>query len=163
MSAQITIISKKYGTKTVLVDQDDLELVSVYTWYLSISPRKNHAHVFYAAASIRKPKRAKLFMHRVILSLTDPKIQVDHKNHDGLDNTRINLRICSAQQNQHNLRGYGSSGLKGVSWHKAAGRYVAQIMIGDKHKYLGLFDSAEDAHDAYVSAAKAAFGEFYHE
>lgn len=91
-----------------------------------------------------------------------PDGQVDHINGDRGDNRACNLRLATNRQNQQNQkkRSDNSSGLKGVSWNSARRKWIAQIKVAGEKKYLGGFDTAAEAHSAYVSAANAAFGEF---
>lgn len=80
---------------------------------------------------------------------------VDHRDGNTQNNKWINLRQATLTQNQYNrrLNKNNSVGLKGVTRH-ANGRYAAQIQIAGKKKRLGYFDTAEDAHAAYMAAAK---------
>ena len=93
-----------------------------------------------------------------------PESDVDHVNNDGPkhDNRICNLRLATRSQNAANTgkKSTNKSGYKGVSWHKATCKWRAQIMINGKKTHLGLFDSAEDAHKAYVEKIKEIHGEF---
>lgn len=97
-------------------------------------------------------------MHREIMGVTDPKIQVDHRDSDGLNNVDENLRICTNAENAHN-RGKprdNRSGYKGVSYRKDLKKYVARI--GRIH--LGFFSDPIEAARAYDAAAIKHHGEF---
>jgi hypothetical protein len=88
--------------------------------------------------------------------------QVDHKNHDTLDNTDENLRVVSCQgnlRNQRVQRKTKSSKYKGVSWHDQNSKWQAYIRINRKYKYLGYFTDEVDAAIAYNEAAIMNFGE----
>lgn len=74
-----------------------------------------------------------------------PKI-IDHINRDPLDNRFSNLREVTRKENQQNIKGLGYS--------KYGNRYVARIVIDNKTKYLGTFNTAEEATSAYLSAKK---------
>ena len=90
---------------------------------------------------------------------------IDHINGDPLDNRIENLREATIQQNGCN-RGKNknnSSGYKGVTWHKANKKWLAQIMHNGKNIYLGCFDLLEDAAEAYQAKAKELHGEYYHD
>ena len=82
----------------------------------------------------------------------EPAGVVDHINGDKSDNRWANLRAVSQSVNMENRIGAQSNsktGLIGASPH-ACGRYIAQIRRNGMHKYLGLFDTAEAAHAAYI-------------
>jgi hypothetical protein len=86
----------------------------------------------------------------------------DHIDNDGLNNRRDNLRLATRTQNAGNSRTWvnNSSGYKGVYFYKATGKYAAHIKDGPKQRTIGYFDTPEDAHIAYLEAAKRYFGEF---
>lgn len=88
--------------------------------------------------------------------------QIDHRNGDRSDNRWSNLRAATHQQNILNAKKArnNTSGYKGVSWHKAAGKWSAYITLDGKKKHLGLHPTSEAAHAAYMAAAKAAQPEF---
>ncbi len=89
-----------------------------------------------------------------------PPDEIDHINGDPTDNRISNLRLSSRTENLRNTRRYrnNASGFKGVTLHK--GRWRATIGINGVQTHLGLFASAEAAHDAYCLAASRAFGKF---
>lgn len=89
-----------------------------------------------------------------------PALQLDHINAVKSDNRIENLRLATnAQQNMHKV-GYSKDGLpKGVA--RNLKKFMAQITIDGKYKYLGTFDTAEQAHAAYCSVAREAHGEFF--
>jgi HNH endonuclease/AP2 domain len=86
--------------------------------------------------------------------------QVDHIDGNTLNNRRDNLRVCTGRQNRFNQkrRSDNQTGFKGVS--KTNSRYKAAIMVNQKSIYLGTFDTAPLAHEAYCEAALKYFGEF---
>lgn len=88
--------------------------------------------------------------------------QIDHRDRKKANNRWRNLRAATSQQNILNakLASHNTSGFKGVSWHKAAGKWSAYIILDGKKKHLGLHPSAEAAHAAYMRAAMAAQPEF---
>ena len=91
-----------------------------------------------------------------------PRLIVDHKDGNPSNNRIANLRLASKTQNQMNqrLRKDSSSGLKGVTFHKKAGKWCAQITAFGRRNYLGLFSTPEEAHAAYCEAAARLHGEF---
>lgn len=143
--------------KSALVDDSDFEQVSQFRW---IAVRRKH--VFYALRSFkRKGKKICILMHRMVMNCGLGE-EVDHRNRNGLDNTRANLRLATHSQNMGNQqrRKDNKSGFKGVSYNRARGKWQAHIMIHKKSIYLGLFTTPEEAHAAYCAAAKEHFGEF---
>lgn len=89
-----------------------------------------------------------------------PKAQIDHRDCDRANNAWYNLREATRSQNLGNSkkRRDGRVKMKGVRFHR--NRYVAKIRVCGKGIYLGSFDTPEQAHAAYVKAAKKHFGEF---
>jgi hypothetical protein len=87
--------------RVAFIDDEDWELVKDYKWHVNF----DHGNE-YAKTSIKKAdgKRTTLKMHRLILGLTDPSQHVDHKNHNGLDNRRENIHVCSIAENNRNKR-----------------------------------------------------------
>lgn len=85
-----------------------------------------------------------------------PDGQIDHINHDKLDNRINNLRVVTNKENNRN-RGRATnntSGHTGVSWHKRDQKWLASIVVDDKKKNLGRFDSKDDAIAARANASR---------
>jgi hypothetical protein len=113
---------------------------------------------FYARAGVL---RKTLMLHRLILSARRQNL-VDHRDGNGLNNLRSNLRLATHRQNSVNgrLRTTNTTGFRGVS-PTASGRFMATIRDGSRgKKYLGIFATAEDAAHEYDMAASDIFGEF---
>ncbi len=85
---------------------------------------------------------------------------VDHIDHDTLDNQRINLRICTRSQNGMNRKKDSGIKFKGVTFHKRAGKFMAQIYMNGKKYYLGVFETPEEAAMVYDKKARELHGEF---
>lgn len=137
----------------VLIDAADLPLVQGCYWQLH-GGRNNYAR--------GKINGRSTGMHRIILGITDPKTQVDHINHDTLDNRRENLRIATPQQNSFNQRSKGISGFKGVGFCRRTGRWQAQITHNYKCHFLGRHATPEEAARVYDAEARKLFGEYAH-
>lgn len=88
-----------------------------------------------------------------------PSNHIDHKNLNAGDNRIENLREATNSQNGANKKARCKSGLKGA-YKAGRGGWYSSITVGGKLVYLGMFDTPEEAHTAYVSAAKREFGEF---
>jgi hypothetical protein len=141
----------------VLIDDDMAEEILKYKW--SVQSRR---HGIYFAANTVGPDGEKrvVFLHRLIMGEPKGKI-VDHKFGNHLDNRRENLRICDNRENSRNTKipRTNTSGFKGVT--RRGNKWEANIKFNGRHKYLGRFNSPEDAAVAYNDSAKKFFGEFY--
>lgn len=143
--------------KFAVVDAQDAEMLQQYRWFYLSSG--------YAARHVVGGKgRKMMLMHRELMGATAAEL-VDHANHDGLDNRRANLRICSKAENQRNQRrnSKNTTGHKGVSYDKSRGKFAAGIQVDGRHITLGRFDVIEDAVSAYEAAARKYHGEFNYE
>lgn len=91
-----------------------------------------------------------------------PKKMLDHRNMDRYDNRIANLREASNGENMCNtgVSAKNTSGIKGVFFHNGAKRWAAQIVVNKTHYWLGLFDTKEEAGEAWKAAAKRLHGEF---
>jgi hypothetical protein len=101
-------------------------------------------------------------LHRLIWKMVtgrDPIAQIDHEDLDGINNRWVNLREATQAQNQTNKPGWCKSGLKGAYLHHT-GRWVSRITVDKKGIHLGIFDTMQEAHRAYVAAALKIRGEF---
>ena len=95
--------------------------------------------------------------HRIIWALTNGETPenavIDHVNGNPSDNRLNNLRLTTPQGNVHNqvdAHKGNVSNLIGASFHKPTGKWISRIKVNGKDKYIGLFDSAKEAHDAYM-------------
>jgi hypothetical protein len=104
------------------------------------------------------------FCHRVIwkwMTGDDPSVEVDHRDTNPANNRWVNLRLATGSDNCMNKRAvHGRVLPKGVSFHKASGKYVAQITVRLHVMHLGVFDQVESARLAYGDAAKRLHKEF---
>ena len=90
---QIELSQGKYA----IVDDDDYQELNIYNWYF------NNDGYAVRSVEISKGKRTKQRMHRIITNCPDG-FEVDHANHDKLDNRKSNLRVCSSSENSHNQK-----------------------------------------------------------
>ncbi len=132
-----------------LIDDDDYERCSGYAWH---AYRSLKAKTWYA-------KSGALLLHRVIMGATlGDKREIDHRNGDGLDCQKSNLRFATSSQNKINTPPRGRSGIKGVRF--KANRWEVAIKLGGKSVYLGRFVTAEEASAVYNQRAVQEHGQF---
>lgn len=139
----------------VEVDKGDLPILRNYAWYV-------HKQKFgsYARADVWvRGKRFGLNMHRLLLGM--PKCEIDHKNRNGLDNRKANLRLCSSSGNQYNRMRRGMYCYKGVTQYNKGKYFVARIMADGKRVTVGnKYKTAREAAEAYDIAAIRLHGKF---
>lgn len=141
---------------TVYYDNEDHELVSRYKWRL-----KGRGNKFYAATYIylkEKQNNKSLFMHNLIMGV----VGIDHKNGNGCDNRRVNLREATPRENAKNMQlsKLNKWGVKGVSYCNAKKLYSVHITNDYKHIFLGYFSCLIEAAKKYNEAAIKYHGEF---
>jgi len=127
-----------------IIDKDDFNLIKDFYWSATDG---------YACNS------SKGLLHRYLMN-PPKKMQIDHINHNILDNRRSNLRICTQTENLYNQNKYKNnrSGYKGVSKHGK--KWRAYINKDGKRQNIGIFSTPELAHAAYCKAAKELHGEY---
>ena len=152
----------------LLVDIEDAEMVLSHCWCAKrYGSQANSTWYAERRIKISEPlygiKRI-IKLHQYLIGFES---WVDHRNCDGMDNRRSNLRKCTRSQNQGNSRVSftSKSGFKGVQWRKPSGnnrreRWVARIGGGKRRVNIGSFQNPIDAARAYNAAAIAKWGEF---
>lgn len=143
-----------------IVDANDYEWLNQWKWYACVV----HG-IAYARRSKRKSddfKQNNVSMHRQIMGVDSPFI--DHRNGNGLDNRRSNLRHATVLQNTVNVhkKPKGKSKYRGVTFDKKCPNrpWTAQISDNKKHKHLGQYATQEEAAKVYDKEAFRLHGEF---
>lgn len=139
----------------LLFDEEDSELISQHNWH---AWRCRPTAPYYAATNVKlsNGKKTIKYLHRLLAG--ESGMEVDHRNGNGLDNRRSNLRISTRQQNAANigLSKANKSGYKGVCWIKRRNSYKVTFQL----KHLGYFKDAWEGAQAYNAAAIQTNGEF---
>ena len=142
-----------------LFDLVDLPLVAPHRWCAAWFRRN-----IYAITQMRdeRGRQRSVRMHRLIIGVADPEVLVDHRNLDGLDNHRDNLRVATRAENGWNcprpLR--NKSGFKGVTRDPKSSRYSAEIKVNGVTLRLGRYTCPVEAARAYDEAARRHHGAF---
>lgn len=85
--------------ESVVVDKENYEYLNQFKWY----PFKTQKWKYAIRTARVDGKDTTVFMHREIMGVNDSKVYVDHKDHNGLNNTKKNLRISDNRKNQYNV------------------------------------------------------------
>ena len=160
----MAIIKTTCNKYDILVDDDLFEELNKYKWSSYLHTRNKKPVICRFVRG--NPK--KIYIHRQILEVTDPKIQIDHKNMNTLDNRRENLRICpkgaynaiNRPKQKNNTSGYKGVFKRIDGYYKNKPIYRAAIRIEQKLIHLGQFTDINQAAEAYNKAAFDAFGDF---
>lgn len=139
-----------------LVDDGDFEQASKFKWSADFVGTKIYAD------RVNQPTRKKIYLHRQILGVTDSAIRIDHKDGDGLNNQRSNLRFATQSENLRNrgVPSHNSSGYKGVSYYKRDGTWESYVKVDGRKIRLGYFHDPISAAAAYDIAAEKHYGQF---
>lgn len=145
--------------KFALVDDEDFEYLNQFKWcYLP----KQRTVGEYGYAVRNSLNRKRIFMHNAI-TIKKNGLGLDHKDRNGLNNQKENLRLATRSQNNANMVGHGkTSRFKGIYLRKTKNKnsWFAEICYKYVRYYLGTFQSEKEAAKAYDLAAKKLFGEF---
>lgn len=152
----LSVRGKHAGKYTAIVDDLDYEYLSRFNWFVSLAGKSPYAMRQYITGG----KAVSLMMHRDILAVSNGKLDVDHIDHNGLNNQRSNLRVATRRQNAANRRPRGKSRYLGVSWHRPMQRWIAKIRVGEKNYHIGYFIDEAEAAKARDAKARELHGEF---
>lgn len=131
-------------------DKEDYDKIKDYCWCMSnsyiISTKNNKI----------------IWLHRLVMNLTDENMYIDHINHIKHDNRKSNLRIVTSSENRINIgiRSNNKSGVTGVTFDVTRNKWRSYLNINGKQIYLGRFDTIEEAKKARLNGEQKYFGEF---
>jgi hypothetical protein len=140
------------------VDNADAHLLMHFVW-----SAKKDGRAFYAYSNTyARHTHGRLHANKLHQAILPEKQRIDHKDHNGLDCRRINIREATSQQNGRNRLPElgGISRFNGVSWAKRERKWLARLSLGERRLRLGFFELEEDAALAYNFSAHEHFGEF---
>ena len=151
----IIINSPKYGRHEALISTSKLERAKEFpnSWGVMWCETTRS---FYVQGHLprMKVKRKTVRLHRWITQ-SAVGMQVDHRDHDTLNNTDKNLRVVTRAENMQNYKGAyvnSKSGIRGVSWCKVKKMWHATMSVNKKNKHIGYFDDIDEADHAAVQA-----------
>lgn len=141
---------------STIIDAADTDLLNM-KW---CAKTKNRTYVLTRNSRLKPREMHRIIMQRIVGRTLLRTEFVDHIDNDPLNNTRSNLRLCSPSQNLFNQKMQSRKVVpfKGVM--KRGKKFRAKIQVNHKRIELGTYNTAEEAHEAYMRAARLIAGEF---
>lgn len=164
----VIFLNRLNGIVEASIDTADLPIAQSFhgTWRAYHSTKRNkptryvNGHVSWAEAGTGSHET--IWLHRLIMG-DPPGKQIDHRDHDGWNNRRSNLRAVSQGENMRNFSGVHANrkvpAPRGVSWNKQKRKWLARVQIEKKCRFLGWFASqqlAGDAVQSFIQSTEAA-------
>ena len=155
---EVPLVGTKAAGRVTLVDDDDWPTVAPFVWYIHEYDKGPGCKPDGPYAVARVADHRLVRMHKFLTGWP----RTDHRDHDGLNNQRWNLRPTTLGQNMANTpsRQNSVSRFKGVRLQRRTGHWEACIKIGDQARHLGTFLHEQDAAVAFDDAAREAWGEY---
>lgn len=153
--AEVIVLNKRYEEKArIKIDLEDIEKIRKYKWNIDGNGYGSYSN-----------GKDNICMHRYILNCNDILKEVDHINHNILDNRKSNLRIVDKFQNSMNrdLGTNNKSGYRGINWQKESNKWMVRITVEGKVIYLGLYEDLEEAINVRIKAEEKYFGKYNNE
>lgn len=156
--------NKKYNDYEIQDDYVIMYTVKGEPFYIDLEDFNKVKDICWCASNgylIGNNNGRNIRLHRLIMNCPD-NMEVDHINHNTMDNRKSNLRIVTRSQNNmnHGLRNNNNSGITGVCWNKTTKEWMAYIDINSKRIHLGSFNCIDDAIKIRREAEEKYFGEF---
>ena len=146
--------------KWALIDECDYENANQYTWHV-IKSTKNSTLYAQRNYSDENGIYRTQTLHVFLMGKTDNGFEIDHIDHNGLNDRRNNLRVCTIVQNKANMKPKlgGTSDFKGVCWSERDHVFVAKRHVSGRCTNLGSFNNEIDAAKAYDKSAVSEWGD----
>lgn len=158
VTRRIPLSGKRGAGHYALVDDSDFTWLNEFTWNLNGGYATTNETLPPEKRTGARHQRT-VFMHRLILGIDGiAGVMGDHVNGSTLDNRRSNLRLADHAQNGANRRPWGGSRYLGVSYTR--GSWMAGATTGKIKRYLGAYETEEDAARAYDYYARQFHGEY---
>lgn len=150
-------VIKLFSGEYVRIDEEDYERLSQYSWCLFKSEKWQYA----IRTEYKNGTQKTIYMHREIMGVTDPKIYVDHRDHDGLNNLKSNLRMSDNRFNQYNVGKKSTSKQKYKNIRQLdENRWQVRVRTPKGKRVERVVYSEEDAVKLYNELALKYHGEF---
>jgi hypothetical protein len=151
--AILYIDSKKHGKHECLIDLDILEKLIKLGVSWSVKKQPANKTLYVCASMMWLGRYTTVYLHRFVMAITHIKwsYEVDHKNHNGLDNRRENLVVTTTSENQLNRAGLNSnnkSGVANVHFCNSKHKWMVKVWVKNKKLHLGCFVSKQKAKEA---------------
>ena len=150
--------------RTTVIDTEDFDRVKDITWLVkSNRARGQDATYAYGGTWDKESKTwTSIALHRYILGVFDPNIQVDHRDFETTNNKKENLRVATFVENMRHRRAFSNNevGIRGIRQDKRRGSFQARITVDGKQIYLGESFDIEEAKRLRAEAEERYFGQF---